>query len=771
MNPPSLPKPNATDPWNITYSLKDNSSASTLPTLCLNMIVKNESRIIERLLSSVDPFIDSYCICDTGSTDNTIEIIETFFKSKNKPGKIIQEPFRDFGYNRTFALKACEDLDKSDYVLLLDADMIFQVNPALTPNDFRSMLSKGDAHYIFQGTDAFYYKNTRIVRNRMDFTYWGVTHEYVNSPPNTIYHQIEKSDMFIRDIGDGGSKADKFLRDIRLLKQGLEDHPNNDRYTFYLANSLKDSGQIDEAIEYYRKRIAIGGWIEEVWFSYHNIGNCYKQKGDMANAIQSWMDAYQAFPERVEGLFEIIHYYRCLGKNRLAYPFYVLAKNELDKKHNLEYLFMQKDVYDYKVDYEMTILGYYCNTDNYDLAKLSMNVLAFPRLDEATSKNVYSNYKFYTKALKDLAVSPISRSMSQIIALAKTVGQEKMHKETDFVVSTPSLLRLSPNKYVVNVRYVNYSIGPNGEYLQKSTIETKNVLAVLEKGEDADASWTITSETFLKHDPMADDFYIGIEDVRLFTPLRISNAHGNVAFALKNSPQVGVLNVQRCKNMDPYDLSEGQSVTYNGNRCLKTGSIEIEVGKVDILTGETVPPQYPHIPGQGSLEKNWVFLEQTVDAKTKETQQKMIYGWSPLKIGDLVHASNAKENEQDTSSSSKTVFSKTHEIATPAFFKQLRGSTNGLTIGQEIWFICHAVSYEDRRYYYHIVVVLDSVTLALKRYTPYFTFEKEKVEYTLGFTYQEEDDTFLIGYSVMDCRLDYVVVSRDTFEGSMILAK
>ena len=33
----------------------------------------------------------------------------------------------------------------------------------------------------------------------------------------------------------------------------------------------------------------------------------------------------------------------------------------------------------------------------------------------------------------------------------------------------------------------------------------------------------------------------------LFTPLRISNAHGNVAFALKNSPQVGVLNVQRCR--------------------------------------------------------------------------------------------------------------------------------------------------------------------------------------------------------------------------------
>ena len=744
----SLPKQNGInqqiegDNWNITYSLKDNASKSELPTLCLNMIVKNESRIIERLLASVDRFIDSYCICDTGSTDNTIEIIETFFKSKNKPGKIVQEPFRDFGYNRTFALKACEDVEKSDYVLLLDADMIFQVNPASTPNDIRRMLSKGDAHYMFQGTDAFYYKNTRIVRNRMGFTYWGVTHEYVNSPPNTIYYQIEKSDMFIRDIGDGGSKADKFERDIRLLKQGLEEIPNNDRYTFYLANSLRDAGKTDEAIETYRKRIEIGGWIEEIWFSYYSIGNCYKQKGDMANAIQAWMDGYQFFPERLEGLFEIIHYYRCLGKNRLAYPFYVLAKNELEKQHKLEYLFMQKDVYDYKVDYEMTILGYYCNTDNYDLAKLSMGVLAFPRLDEGISKNIYSNYKFYTKAIKDLAVSPMPGSMGQLVALMKTVGQEKMAGQSDFVASSPSLLQLSPNKYVVNVRYVNYSIGEKGEYLQKSTIETKNILAVLERVPETDTnSWTMTSEVFLKHDPTVDAFYVGIEDVRL------------------------------CKNMDPYDLSDGQSVTYNGNRCLKSGSMEIEVGKVDIVTGETVPPKYPHIPGQGSLEKNWVFLEHTIDPNTGDTTQKMVYGWSPLIVGDLIHASNAKESEQDTSSSSQTVFSKTHEIPTPAFFKQLRGSTNGLTIGQEIWFICHAVSYEDRRYYYHIVVVLDSTTLQLKRYSPFFTFEKEKVEYTLGFTYQEEDDTFLIGYSVMDRRLDYVVIGRDTFEGSMILAK
>jgi len=66
------------------------------PSICLNMIVKNESKIITRMLESVSSIIDCYCICDTGSTDDTLEVISTFFKNKNIPGKIVIEPFKNF---------------------------------------------------------------------------------------------------------------------------------------------------------------------------------------------------------------------------------------------------------------------------------------------------------------------------------------------------------------------------------------------------------------------------------------------------------------------------------------------------------------------------------------------------------------------------------------------------------------------------------------------------------------------------------------------------
>ena len=252
--------------------LIENTNAS--PTLCLNMIVKNESKIITRLLESVLPIIDCYCICDTGSTDNTVELIQEFFTTKNITGKIVNEPFKNFAHNRNFALQSCVGM--SDYVLFLDADMILKVN-----NFDKRTLLKHDYFYILQGSESFYYQNNRIVKNNGLFKYVCVTHEYVDTPPNSTSTQIEKDKLFILDIGDGGSKSDKFERDIRLLTEAIELEPNNERYHFYLANSYHDSGKFEEAIETYQKRIKLGGWEQEVWYSYYRIGLCYKKLNKM----------------------------------------------------------------------------------------------------------------------------------------------------------------------------------------------------------------------------------------------------------------------------------------------------------------------------------------------------------------------------------------------------------------------------------------------------------------------------------------------------------
>jgi tetratricopeptide (TPR) repeat protein len=668
-----------------------------IPKLCLNMIVKNESKIILRLLQSVIPIIDTYCICDTGSTDNTIELIQTFLNEKGISGKIVNEPFRDFGYNRSFALKECVNID-AEYILLLDADMILTGPALLDPETFKRSL-KDDVYMVFQGSPRFYYKNARIIRNK-GYSYWGVTHEYLESPPGSVYDTIDKNQLFINDIGDGGAKSDKWERDIRLLKKGLEELPNNPRYLFYLSNSYRDYGDYKSAIEYYKKRIAVGDWIEEVWQCYYNIGKCYMYMDDMPNAIYYWLEGYEVYPKRIENLYQIVHHYRSVGKNKLAYQYYMFATN-VKNIHGVynDFLFLEKDIYDYKLDYELSIIGYYENLHNHNIKDISMKVLACPIIEDSLLKNILSNYKFYTEKIIDYKKPIID---NRIINCIKSIGKS-ICIEDEYVSSTPSLCYFKDN-IIINTRFVNYKIDENGNYINRDKIRTKNVISVIDKN-----SYKITSEFVLDYNSSLDHHYIGLEDVRLF-------------------------------------VSEDGTLLYNANRGLEDLTMRVEHGEIDLeekTTKNSVILKKEIV--MQHCEKNWVLFNST------NVGIKCVYNWYPIIIGDIQHDQFIETHQQQN---------------IPSFFKYIRGSTNGQIIDDEIWFICHTVSYESRRYYYHIVVVLDKITHKLKKYTPFFTFEKEKVEYTLGFI--EFGMNLLIGYSVLDKSSQYMMVSKDWFKNKFI---
>jgi glycosyltransferase involved in cell wall biosynthesis len=92
--------------------------------ICLNMIVKDEARIIERCLASLAPIIDYYVICDTGSTDATPLIAREYLARHHIAGRIHRLPFVDFATTRNASLALCRrSRARFDYILLADADM------------------------------------------------------------------------------------------------------------------------------------------------------------------------------------------------------------------------------------------------------------------------------------------------------------------------------------------------------------------------------------------------------------------------------------------------------------------------------------------------------------------------------------------------------------------------------------------------------------------------------------------------------------------------
>ena len=74
----------------LDFEIKPKPSKSY--TICLNMIVKNESHIIVKTLENLCSYVDfdAYFISDTGSTDNTMDLIRGFFKERSIPGHIEQ---------------------------------------------------------------------------------------------------------------------------------------------------------------------------------------------------------------------------------------------------------------------------------------------------------------------------------------------------------------------------------------------------------------------------------------------------------------------------------------------------------------------------------------------------------------------------------------------------------------------------------------------------------------------------------------------------------
>lgn len=448
-------------------------------TLCLNMIVKNESKIIRRMLETVVPLIDCYCICDTGSTDNTRELITTFFREKNIPGKLIEEPFVDFSHNRNVALRACEGM--ADYILLMDADMKLEIG------SFRKEWTK-DAYSLFQGDEGFYYKNTRIVKNGTSI-YRGVTHEYLDI---SNVETIDKSILFIRDVGDGGCKSNKFERDVALLSKGIVDEPDNARYYFYLANSLYHLDKLTEAIEMYTKRITMSGWYQEIWYSHYQMGHCYKNQNRMADAIHSWMNAFEVMPERIENIYEIVRHYRILGKYKLAKLFYDVAVSQTQNKE--DFLFLRNDVYTYKLAYEYTILAAYVGITQVNDAFVTV----LNHSDDLVS-NCLSNMKFYKQNLLHVSERNFSFSVKHTIA----------GKERTFYSSSASLIPYGDG-YLMNTRLVNYYIDERGKYLH-----CEDYVVTMNQRMELSHDLEIKSSTLMEPN-FVEQRYIGIEDIKLF---------------------------------------------------------------------------------------------------------------------------------------------------------------------------------------------------------------------------------------------------------------
>lgn len=746
------------------------------PRFMLTMIIKNEARIMRRCLEAVaalewgsgaadSRLVGAVCICDTGSTDDTAAVVTQACEDLGLPLRLVADPWRNFGHNRSRSfLRAVEfattlgwPLDAS-YALLVDADMVLRLGPRgavweafgdwKDAEEGRLRRPVGDIHErpslesegqsalppplpagatFMQRAGQLEYHNVRLARLDKPWRCIGSTHEYWScegeeAGPKAIAPEF----IFIQDVGDGGAKADKYERDVRLLSEDIAADPTNVRAHFYLAQSLHHMGRLEDAVAAYEKRIALGGWWEERWYAKLALGRVLLAMGRVYEA-EAWLQRAAAQnPARAEPLVELATAFRNRGDNLKAAHY---ARTAASRTLPPSGLFVEVPAHTHRPLYERTITDYYLLRAASPRDAMAANLRYLCNAPSADHhESVFSNLRFYVEPLAE--TSPRAR----VLHTNPQTGRPWFPARGEFVPSSVSILpeaagtsappsSLAPR--LANVRYVNYRMAARAAHQGRDVytaadgvstgrpVETRNALVLLDPATLAPLGEDHPPGPFWEVDapPLRDSLIRGLEDVRL-----------HHAASGTEPGTVGFTATQRQWTPD-------------------RDSYRVVCGRLDVRENRARRLTVLESPDGRDCEKNWIIVQGTsvcMDGRAFGNGENLraIYEWGPaLRVASAVIPSLAA-----ASPAAAVPVSFPEQAAqprTPWLWRKFRGSSNGAAFGGLLYFVVHMKYYDQpskgAMTYVHALAAVDPVSLAPRRTSQPFTFAASNdVEYCLS---------------------------------------
>ena len=233
--------------------LKPSKKAKSKLKITACYMVKNEEENLPRSLESVKLAADEIIVVDTGSTDRTIEIAETF------NAKIIQTPWKDdFSTPRNMAIDAAA----GDWIIFLDADEYFA-----SPGKVRSAITKfADSTTIIipridideeENRELNHDWSMRIFKNVDYLRYRGLIHEHLTNIKNgKMPYIFGSSDLTIYHTGYAASKIkQKLQRNLELIEQEEKTLGHRPQHDITLADCYMGLGDYEKVIHYVTKAL------------------------------------------------------------------------------------------------------------------------------------------------------------------------------------------------------------------------------------------------------------------------------------------------------------------------------------------------------------------------------------------------------------------------------------------------------------------------------------------------------------------------------------
>lgn len=282
--------------------------------ICVYAICKNESKFIKRWLESIKD-ADYICVLDTGSTDNSIELLQ-------EANVIIErKEFTNFRFDeaRNASLKLVPE--DTDVYICLDIDEIMLPG---WRSEIEKVWQKGTTRlrYIYNWSlDEFDNHRVSFYQEKIhdkNYKWVNPVHEVLKYlGEKEVYAHSDK--LIVNHYPDITKSRSSYLP---LLELAVKEDSNNDRNMHYLGREYMYYGKWQEAITTLKKHLNMPNaiWADERCASMRFIARCYKNLGDFISA-RVWLEAaIKEAPHLRDSLVELaLLYYDKNDWNNIIY--------------------------------------------------------------------------------------------------------------------------------------------------------------------------------------------------------------------------------------------------------------------------------------------------------------------------------------------------------------------------------------------------------------------------------------------------------------------
>lgn len=293
-------------------------------SIVLAVIMKNESDRIETLIESTMEGIDKYVFVDTGSKDDTIHKVSKFCR---KPHIIDNQEWKnDFSHARNVSFHLAKQMECT-WIMWLDCDDKFSDIKKLVkflaelPQDVDCVTLPYHYWIDEQGRVRFTHKRDRLYRSHLDLKWSGKVHESINLNGMRIQHL----DIPVLHMRSQKELKNEGGRNLAIYEQNSKDLDARD--TFYYAKELRHHGRIDEAIEQFKKKLSMGGFVDEIYATHVNLAEIYLERKACNMAYMHASTAITIYDDVPDGYYLLGLILKEYNKPRAAIHMFEICMN------------------------------------------------------------------------------------------------------------------------------------------------------------------------------------------------------------------------------------------------------------------------------------------------------------------------------------------------------------------------------------------------------------------------------------------------------------